>query len=394
MKISFYALGCKANQADSDKIRDAAAANGWTIVPYGESCDYSVISGCAVTSGAEQRTRQMLRAAKKSGKQVIAAGCFVKKISEIDLYFSNPDRVIEYLKSRHSARPQSVPRPSTRAFIRIQDGCNFNCSYCLIRKIRGKSVSRSSAEIIAEINQAGAAGAKEIILTGINICQYRENKLRLANLVGLVLSQTTIPRIRFGSVDPRPITAEFIALFREPRLMPHLHLSLQSGSNRILKLMNRAYSAEDYTRIVRAARRVNPLFSFSTDIIVGFPGETMNDVNLTIELIRRIKFINIHLFPYSERPDTAATRLKNNISPAEIKSRMNILSRASENTRNEWLKNYSGRTLEVLYENNSKKSSKNIWYGYSPYYFRMRTRSSKNLHNLILSTPATLDTMP
>lgn len=387
MKISFYTLGCKANQADNQAIQKAATDLGWQIVSFGEKADWVVVSTCAVTRGAEQRSRQMLRAAKKQGAEVIASGCFIEKIKEIDLYLKNPGEVIDYLKNLYSGNHSEPQKSKTRALIRIQDGCNFNCSYCIIHKIRGTSHSRPAQDILIDIKEKEKLGYQEIVLTGINICQYNHNKLNLAKLLKKILDETQIPRIRLGSIDPRLVTDEFIELFKNKKLLPHLHLSLQSGSDKILKLMNRSYTAQDYLGIVERARKIDPLFSFTTDIIVGFPGETDNDIDATIDLIKQVNFTKIHLFPYSKRPGTNAEKLENSVSEDIKKQNFKKLNNAACEVQKNYFKKCDGIIMDVLFE--EKKN--NAWIGYSPYYFKVKLKRSNNLENRIISTETTLD---
>lgn len=383
MKISFYTLGCKANQADNQKIQSAAARLGWQVVPYGQKCDYCVVSACAVTGRAEQRSRQMLRAAKKTAANVIASGCFNKKISGVENYLKNPDEVIDCLKTIYTADPLPSAAGKTRAFVRIQDGCNFNCAYCLIHVIRGQARSRPAEEVINEIKEKEAAGYKEIALTGINILMT-EN---LFHLLERIIKETDIPRIRFGSIDPRLVTDEFLKIFKNPRFLPHLHLSLQSGSERVLKLMNRNYSPEQYLGIIERARKIDPLFSFTTDVIVGFPGETDNDLDQTINLIKKAGFTKVHVFPFSKRPGTAAASMAGKINPLEIKKRAALVIKEAEKNQSKWIKNYLGKEMEILVEKNEKNGRS----GYSPYYFMVGNIMAQGSVNQILKVKITPD---
>lgn len=377
MKISFYTLGCKANQADNQTIQNAAAQIGWQIVPYGKKCDCTVINICAVTAGAEQRSRQMLRAAKQYTDCVIASGCFLNIIPEIDFYYKTPGLVIKFLKNIYSSDALPPPHGKTRALIRIQDGCNFNCSYCIINKIRGKTASRSSQEIISKIKQKQFRGCKEIVLTGINILQYKN----ISRLLKEILGKTAIPRIRLGSIDPRLANDEFINLFKNPRLLPHLHLSLQSGSDRILKLMNRNYTSRQYLHIIKRARQIDPLFSFTTDVITGFPNEKPQDHEKTLQIIKDAQFTKVHVFPYSDRPGTVAQTMQPKADQPTKKQRLKQIQQAAEQVKLRWLENYINRELEILFE----ERTDNKWFGYSPYYFKVACPSGNNLRNKIIS---------
>ncbi|MBU0649239.1 MiaB/RimO family radical SAM methylthiotransferase [Patescibacteria group bacterium] len=394
MKISFYALGCRANQADNRKIQQELAKIGWQVVCFSEPADFCVVNICAVTSGAEQRSRQMLRAAKTNNAHVIASGCFIEKIPEIDLYFKSPKQTLNYLKKIHTSTPKPIPRTRTRSFIRIQDGCNFDCAYCLIKKIRGRSRSIPPHEIIRQINQEIALGRKEITLTGINIMQYAHPGFNLVKLLEKILDKTDIPRIRLGSVDPRLVTDNFINLFKNPRLrpdcgrdsdgqarlLPHIHLSLQSGSDRILRLMNRGHTTKQYLKIIEQARDLNPLFSFTTDVITGFPGETAADHEKTLGIIKKAQFTKVHIFPYSDRPGTASEKLGHKIPQKIKKQRLREIEQIAQAAKKNWLKNYQGKTLDVLFEQKTDRA----WQGYTPYYFKVNQEDRNDLTNKII----------
>ena len=380
MKVSFYALGCKANQADNRKIQRELAKAGWQVVCFGQPADFCVVNACAVTRGAEQRSRQMLRAAQKNNVQVIASGCFIEKIPEINLYFKSPEQVLNYLKKIHAASSKPIPCAQTRAFIRIQDGCNFNCAYCLIKKIRGRSVSRPFDQILKQINQEVELGRKEITLTGINILQYARHGINIVKLIERVLDKTKIPRIRLGSIDPRLVTDDFINLFKNPRLLPHIHLSLQNGSDEILKLMNRGYTAKQYLKIIEQTRSLNPLFSFTTDIITGFPTETTNDHEKTLKIIQQAQFTKVHVFPYSDRPGTTSEKFLPKIAEKTKKQRLHEIEQMAQATKENWLKNYQGKTLDVLFEQKTNRA----WQGYTPYYFKVNQEDENDLTNKII----------
>lgn len=252
---------------------------------------------------------------------------------------------------------------------------------------RGQSKSIATKEIIKKIKEVEKEGYLEIVLTGINICHYRDKETDLAGLLKQILTQTTVPRIRLGSLDPRLISHQLIDLYSQhSRLLPHWHLSLQSGSDTILKQMNRRYTAKKYLEIVNKLRKNNPLFSFTTDIILGFPGETEEDFAKTCTLLKKIQFAKVHIFPFSPRPGTKAAEMKNKLQDKIKTERVKKLKKITEIVANNFAKKFIGHPVEVLWEN--KKSG--IWYGYTPEYLRVKCKSKKNLRNKITSYHYTL----
>ncbi len=389
MKISFYSLGCKLNQAENNEIRERATAFGWQVVPFDEPADFCIVNTCSVTAGAEQRSRQMIRAAKRNGAKVIAAGCHRQQINDAEAYLKTPDEVIEYLSSisgvetpssetfETSETPETFKR--TRAFIKIQNGCNYQCAYCIIPSLRGKSTSRPQNEIINEIKQRVDQGFREVVLTGVNVCQYLDEQTNLVRLVQRVLDETSIERIRFGSLDPRLITPEFIELFHNPRVCPHMHLSLQSGCDKMLDLMNRMYDTAKYSKVVGWARQLDPLFSITTDIIVGFPGETKDDLTETYRFVENIGFLKVHVFPFSPRPGTPAESMTSDLTKQDKHKRVKKLITAADKTQKQLIEKFIGKEVNVLWE--SKKADH--WYGYTEYYQRVKIKSDDNLENQI-----------
>lgn len=449
MRISFITLGCKLNQAETSDISDELKKLGHLIVPFKKPADIAVIRACAVTQNASQATRGHIRRAKRGGAFVIAGGCLENRdMPEIDYVAETAGDILKKIvqlnnkkilrsaqndKCRMDSRfhgndneePVETTAPvRTRAFIKIQDGCKFNCAYCVVPRFRGKSRSVPASDIIRRINLAQKTGCHEVILTGVNICQYHaptpsaatssrgfspsgggrndtlplsispskrgiqaepsflENgrQLDLVGLIKKILLNTKIERIRLGSLDPRLISDELIKLFSNPRLMPHWHLSLQSGSDAVLTRMNRGYSAKHYAKIVDKIRRTNPLFSITTDIIVGFPGETEKEFLQTIALVKKIKFAKVHVFPYSPRPMTMAAAMKNIVQDKIKTERVARLIATAEKCGRAYARKIIGKIRPVLFE--SVKNHR--WFGHSPEYLTIIYRSNDILKNVIV----------
>ena len=401
MKVSFHTFGCKLNQAETDELKKDLVKLGFSVVPIEHGENIAIVRACAVTSGASQSTRAMIRRLKRSGAYVIAVGCLENKnIAEIDFVARNNEEVIKHVIARSGATKQSLklgiassPRPCngaprndskdrTRAFIKIQTGCNFNCAYCIVPSFRGRAQSVPAEKIIAKIKSAEKDGYLEIVLTGVNICQYHDGATNLTALLKKILEETKIPRLRLGSLDPRLISNRLIHLYSQsPRLLPHWHLSLQSGSDITLKKMNRLYTAKKYLEIVNKLRKSNPLFSFTTDIIIGFPGEDEEDFAATCALVKKIQFGKVHIFPFSPRPNTQAAKMPDQVSDKIKTSRAEKLKTIADQATKEFARQFIGRGSAVLFEH--KKSS--AWWGYTPEYLRVKSKSAKNLKNKIVN---------
>lgn len=423
MKIAIYTLGCKLNQAESDELKENLQKEGFFIVRWKDKADIYIINACGLTAGAEQSTRQIIRQAKRQNQtaKIFVTGCFKQKMPEVDFYTTNHKKIITKIKKLNPAnfvvflRPRkndekenpanftsslSVVKSPTRAFIKIQTGCDNFCSYCVIPHFRGKPKSVSAQKIISTINRKVAQGFKEIVLTGVNICKYNDQHslhgsqcdaaaskckqplkpFNLTELVQKILNETEIQRIRFSSLDPTLIDDRFIALFHNPRVMPHIHLSLQSGSDRILKLMNRKYTAKKYLSLTKKIKKQFPLTGFTTDVIVGFPDETEKDFLATCNLVKKVGFLKVHIFPYSPRPGTTAAKMASQIDAKTKKDRFLRLQTISDVTRKNFIKKMINKIVPVLFE----EKSDNAWFGYTPNYLRIKLPTKQNLNNKIV----------
>jgi threonylcarbamoyladenosine tRNA methylthiotransferase MtaB len=400
MRIALTTIGCKLNQSEIQDLKTDLQKAGYILIEKNQPHDLHIFNACSITQGAEKITNQKIRKVKRNNpqSQIIVMGCLNKPIPEITKVFKNKEQALKYILKNFPAEAvmvspsassgqalkvyseQSRTKPSavakTRALIKIQDGCNFNCSYCIITKFRGQAKSIPVNKIIEQIQAKEKQGYKEIVLVGVNILLYQSAQTNLAGLVKKILQETKIPRIRFSSLDPRLISADFLALLKNPLLCPHLHLSLQSGCDKILNLMNRHYTAGQYLKIVKQSRRINPLTSITTDIILGFPGETEKNFQVTLNFIKKIDFLKIHLFPYSPRPGTQAAKFKNQVPEKVKKQRFVKLNKLAQIQKEKFIKKMKGKIMPVLFEGNN--------YGFTPNYIQIKKRSLKNLKNKII----------
>jgi threonylcarbamoyladenosine tRNA methylthiotransferase MtaB len=390
MKIAFTTIGCKLNQSEIENLKQDLSHEGYLVVPKNQKHDLHIINACSITHGAEQITRQKIREVKRKSpqSQIFVMGCLNQTIPEINKVFKNSNEVLKFIKNNYHISPilrepqdDRLADSKTRSLIKIQSGCDFSCTYCIIHKFRGKAKSIALNKIIEQIKQFENQDIKEIILVGQNILQYKYQKNNFTNLVKEILKQTNIPRIRFSSLDPRLVNRDFLALLKNPRICPHLHLSLQSGSNQILKSMNRKYTASEYLNIIKQAQKINPLTSITTDIIIGFPSETDKDFQDTLKLVSKINFLKIHIFPYSSRTGTKAAEYKNQIEPKIKKERYLKLNALAKKQKAQFLKKMRGKELPVLFE---QKKSK-YWQGFTLNYIQVKKKSSKNLANQIIN---------
>ena len=364
-------LGCRLNHADTALLTARLEAAGCTLCDDPRSpVDLIVVNTCAVTAEAEAKSRrQILRLRRENpGAEIIAAGCAVELNKDAllnagaDLVLTNPDKKLEFslaagVKSREIAVENfcenslsSFPFRS-RAFIKVQEGCDNFCSYCIVPVVRGASRSRSFAEVIADCRKNIEAGFPEIVLTGVNTCNYFDKGHDLA---GLIREISAIPgdfRIRLSSTEPHPGDISLLELMAEnPKICRFLHVSMQHGCDRILKLMNRRYTAAQFAEFVANARHLVPDIHIGTDFIVGFPGETEADFDEALQLVKEIDFANIHCFAYSPRPGTVAAAMPGRVSSAVAGERMERLRKTADVSRRNFALSQCGKVLPVIFE--------------------------------------------
>ncbi|MBD5097802.1 MAG: tRNA (N(6)-L-threonylcarbamoyladenosine(37)-C(2))-methylthiotransferase MtaB [Lachnospiraceae bacterium] len=380
IKVSIYTLGCKVNQYESDSMADMLASEGAVIVPFSEPADVCIINTCSVTNIADRKSRQMIHRAKKKNKDavIIAAGCYVQADKDslindelIDIVVGNNRkkdivRIIDEYISEHKVSDNFIdinktceyesmtlvkPNEHTRAYVKVQDGCNNFCSYCIIPYTRGRIRSRNLEEVIEEIKRLAASGIKEVVLTGINLSSYDDCGKGLLDLLLAVNDVEGIERIRMGSLEPRVITEDFLSVIsKENKICPHFHLSLQSACNDTLRRMNRKYTIEEYKEKCELIRKYYDKPAITTDVIVGFPGETEEEFDITVKNLCELKLYEMHVFKYSRRIGTVADSMPNQVSDEEKERRSNILLALTKKQKEEYEALFKGTRQLFLVE--------------------------------------------
>ena len=422
-KAALHNLGCKVNAYETEAMQELLEQNGYEIVPFQEGADIYIINTCTVTNMADRKSRQMIHRAKKMNPDaiVVAAGCYVQaqensdKIDEcIDIVIGNNKKqnLIEILEEYEQKRKEAdgvfvqqevidinhtkeyeelhltKTAEHTRAYIKVQDGCNQFCAYCIIPYMRGRVRSRRKEEVVEEVSALAANGYKEVVLTGIHLSSYGvdfEEKETLLSLIQAVHAIEGIERIRLGSLEPRIITEEFAsALSALPKICPHFHLSLQSGCEETLKRMNRRYSAEEYFEKCMLLRKYFENPALTTDIIVGFPGETEEEFEESRAFVEKVNFYETHIFKYSKRQGTKAAVMPNQVPEPEKTKRSNTLLALDERNRKAYEEQFSGKETEILVEEQMEKDGKTYWIGHTKEYIRLAILSDENLSGRLL----------
>lgn len=411
--VAFITLGCKVNQYETNAMTQQFIEKGYKIVEHTEKADIYIVNTCTVTNMSDRKSRQMLRRVKELNTDaiVIACGCYaqvakeeLEKIKEIDLVLGNNEKkdivqhVENYLKSKIpevQAEDVMAQREfvefgdvtfteKTRAVIKIQDGCDRFCSYCIIPYARGRVRSRRPEHIISEITKIAEEGIKEVVITGIHIASYGKDfkeDYALINLLEEINQIKGIERIRLGSIEPLLITEEFVNRLKKLEKICHqFHLSLQSGCDETLKRMNRRYTTEQFQEITKLLRKNFKDSILTTDIIVGFPGETDEEFNKTYSFLEQIKFYKMHVFKYSPRKGTKAAMMPNQIEGNKKEERSRKLISLSNKNQKEYNKSYVGKELEILFE----EEKNGIYQGHTKNYILAHYKTTQNLENKII----------
>ena len=399
MKIALETLGCKLNQAETESLAHQFVQAGYELVERPDEADVYILNTCTVTRTADAKSRHLLRLAHRRNHDVfiIATGCYAQRAaSELagieGVKFvvgkgekSNLLRVLQSIPKKDNPTRDS-PRPSspfrTRTFIKIQDGCRNFCAYCIVPFVRSCEISVPPDVVIGEIKQRATEGYQEVVLTGTRVGAYNFSGVDLRGLLELILNETTIPRVRLSSLQPQEICPELIKLWRNNRLCPHFHLSLQSGSAGVLERMKRRYTLDDYRQAINSIRAEVPSVAITTDIIVGFPGENEEEFEESLKFCRQIGFARIHVFSYSPRSGTEAAKVTGQVSDKVKKERsQKMLALAEENVR-KFRESFAGESMDVLWE---KQTDDGDWSGITGNYIRVFAKSDKNLSNKLLS---------
>ncbi|PCI66493.1 MAG: tRNA (N(6)-L-threonylcarbamoyladenosine(37)-C(2))-methylthiotransferase MtaB [Gammaproteobacteria bacterium] len=416
MKVYLTSLGCRLNEAELQTWANDFSQFGISVVSEQADATLIVINTCAVTGEASRKSRQTIRRYHRNNPtaKIIITGCYASLEKEeaqdllgVDLVVSNKDKNKLAEKARElldfSEMPFAASEPGAsalftrnkeRAFIKVQDGCRYRCSYCIVTIARGDEVSRSIEDIVEEINRLTKAGIKEIVITGVHVGGYGSDiDLSLYQLVSAILKKTTIPRIRFASVEPWDLPDNFFELFENKRLMPHMHLPIQSGSNKILKKMSRRCKSETFLALVQKVKKLIPRFNFTTDIIVGFPDESDADYSLSLDMIKQANFGHVHVFSYSKRAGTKAAQLPHQIESQIKKTRSKKMHIFAEEVKVKQLQNMLGVCCDVLFEGEGRETAKGYYRycGYTPNYHKviMELQTKYLLNNQIITCEIT-----
>ena len=410
MRVNLQVLGCRLNEAELQQWAGDFRARGHEITNELDDADLLVVNTCAVTTEAGRKSRQMVRRAQRNNPRakLVVSGCYATleqqqaaAIEGVDLVVPNQDkdRLVDRVHrelnvpvmpvlAQNPAENALYQRGRSRAFIKVQDGCRWRCTYCIVTIARGQEKSTPVHMVVDQVNEQAARGVKEIVLTGVHLGGYGSDfDSNLYSLVQTILRETDIPRIRLGSLEPWDLHEDFFALFDDRRLMPHLHLPLQSGADSVLRRMSRRCKTEDFRRLIDSARAHIPHFNVTTDVIVGFPGETDAEWQAGYEYIESIGFGHTHIFSYSPRTGTKAASLAGQVEPGVVRQRSRELHELAQRMKLEFEQQQAGRTFDVLLEEKVEHVDNDQYQysGYTPNYLRvMVTSKSRSLNNTIV----------
>ena len=403
-RVALHTLGCRLNLSETGSIAQGFKDRGYDIVDFGQAADVVFINTCTVTDAADSTCRNLIRKAHSSSPEgkIVVAGCYAQMEPEkiagmqgVDLVLGNSEKykVFDYLDEEEtnqihvdktleffSAATTSADS-HTRAFLKIQDGCNYVCSFCIIPFARGRSRAISVKDAVIEAKKLVSQGFKEIVLTGVNIGEYEQvSGEKLHHLVEKVLAVEGLERFRLSSVEPNTITDELLEVLKtSPKVLDHFHIPLQSGSDEILKAMRRKYTTADYKKIIGKIMAAFPNAGIGADVIVGFPGETQEQFDATFNLLKELPITHFHVFPYSKRKNTTAAKLDNHIHSAVKKDRVRSLLMFGEAKLNLFSEDQVGSKTKVLFERRNKAGN---FEGYSSNYVRVQVESDQDLSNL------------
>lgn len=395
-RVAVQTLGCKLNQAESESIAHELSANGYIVVLPQDDPQIFILNTCTVTGVADRKCRNLIRRARSASDEtlILATGCYSKRaesevksiVPGVITHCGDQRSLVELLDrvwrpAALTVLPEHAAVRRKRSFVKVQDGCTYGCSYCVVPSVRGPEVSRDMNAVIEEIGGKVADGYKEVVLTGTNVGSYLSKGLKLGGLVRRVLKDTGVQRLRISSLQPRDMSADLIDCFGDTRVCRHVHMPLQSGSEPVLRRMGRNYSLEEYEDAFRAIMTI-PDVSITTDVIVGFPGETEVEHEQSLATCANLKFSAIHVFPYSTRQGTAAARMKQ-VASTEKRKRTSGFLMLAKKSREEFQSRFVGRVMEVLWENR-EDSPADSWSGLTGNYIRVNASATGDLTNKII----------
>lgn len=403
-RVALHTLGCRLNSSETGSIAQGFKDRGYDIVDFGEPADVVFINTCTVTDAADSTCRNLIRKAHGSSPEgkIVVAGCYAQMEPEkiagmqgVDLVLGNSEKykVFEYLDEEKEnaihvdkswqfyGAATTTADSHTRAFLKIQDGCNYVCSFCIIPFARGRSRAITVADAVIEAKKLVSQGFKEIVLTGVNIGEYEQTSgEKLHDLVAQVLAVEGLERFRLSSVEPNTITDELIEVLKSsPKVLDHFHIPLQSGDDEILKAMRRKYTVADYKRVIGKIMAAFPNAGIGADVIVGFPGETKEQFDNTFNLLKELPMTHFHVFPYSKRKNTTASKMDNHIHSAEKKNRVKALNMFGDAKLNLFSEDQIGKRTKVLFERRNKAGH---FEGYSSNYVRVQVVTDQELSNV------------
>lgn len=414
VKVALHNLGCKVNAYELEAMEQMLKNAGYEVVPFAPGADIYIINTCTVTNIADRKSRQMLHKAKKMNPEaiVVAAGCYVQAQKDaeqmddaIDIVLGNNKKqdlieILEQYRKENGQKQEMIDLKEpveyeelklsstgehTRAYLKVQDGCNQFCSYCIIPYVRGRVRSRKKEEVVEEVKRLVANGYQEFVLTGIHLSSYGvDGEESLLSLIQAVQAVEGVKRIRLGSLEPRIITEEFVKTISSlPAICPHFHLSLQSGCTETLKRMNRKYTAQEYLDGCALLRKYFVHPALTTDVIVGFPGETEEEFAQSKSMIEEADFYETHIFKYSRRKGTRADRMENQIPETVKTERSHILLEMGKDHQRKYMEYYIGKEVEILFEERVEIKGQSYWIGHTREYLKVAFGGGENLENCI-----------
>jgi threonylcarbamoyladenosine tRNA methylthiotransferase MtaB len=410
MKVYLGVIGCKLNQAEVERWAHELALAGHEAVDSPDQADLCVVHSCTVTRQAAKKSRNLARRVARAGGKTVMTGCYAQELLQndqrlpgVELLLGTGDtpRLLEALQE-HGLLSEARPSPAqneaeagsalpalpplgtsrTRAFVKAQDGCDMRCAFCVIPRVRGPARSRPLEAVVGEVQERVAAGFREVVLTGVQLSSYRDGDAQLHDLVRQVLTRTGVERLRLSSIAPWRLDDELLALWANPRLCRHLHLSLQSGCDATLRRMRRPYTTARYAETLARARAMIPDLAVTTDVIVGFPGETEEEFRESLAFVEESGFARVHVFPYSPRPGTEAARMPHQVPEPVKRARVAAMRAAGEAGGQAFACRFVGREMAVLWESRQD----GVWRGLTDNYLRVSTRDDADLHNRITAT--------
>ena len=400
--VAITALGCKLNQAEAEALARRFGDAGYRLVDVEDGADIALLNTCTVTHMADRKSRQALRRARRAnpGATVVATGCYAQRapaeieaMPEVDLVVDNVSkmRIPELLGIEAEGSVEAGVRTGrTRSMVKIQEGCNQVCAYCIVPKTRGRERSMPLDDLVGQVSARVGDGYREVVLTGTQLGSYGhelgdnpDGVPWYETLVRRILAETGVERLRFSSLQPQEITPGMMELYASGRLCPHVHMPLQSGSDAVLKRMRRRYDTACYGETAARLREAAPGIAITTDMIVGFPGETEEDFEAGLRFAKGMAFTAIHVFPYSHRPGTSAAYFRDHVGSEAKRARERRLLRLAEASGQAYRSSFVGRRARVLWEERKERDGEAVWTGLTEHYVRAYTRSHLSLTNEI-----------